>query len=77
MNLIQNYTAINAPLFVNSVNMKIACKIDNLDEDLIYDEIIYKINNEAEEKKNLLESVEKLRELTNINYKILKEMTNE
>ena len=62
--------------FVNSVNMKIACTIDNIDEYKIYDEIINKINNEREEKAMLLKSVEKLRELTNINYKILKEITN-
>ncbi|HQK54183.1 MAG TPA: polysaccharide pyruvyl transferase family protein, partial [Sedimentibacter sp.] len=62
--------------FVNSVNMKIACTIDNIDENKIYDEIIDKINNEREEKIMLLKSVEKLRELTNINYKILKEITN-
>ena len=62
--------------FVNSVNMKIACTIDNIDENTIYNEIIDKINNEDEEKEKLLKSVEKLRELTNINYKILKEITN-
>jgi polysaccharide pyruvyl transferase CsaB len=62
--------------FVNSVNMKIACTIDNIDENTIYDEIIDKINNESEEKAMLLKSVKKLRELTNINYKILKEITN-
>ena len=63
--------------FVNSVNMKIACTIDDIDENIIYNEIIDKINNEDEEKEKLLKSVERLRELTNINYKILKEMTNE
>lgn len=62
--------------FVNSVNMKIACTIDNIDENTLYEEIIEKINKEDEEKANLLKSVEKLRELTNINYKILKEITN-
>jgi mevalonate kinase len=56
--------------------MKIACTIDNIDENTIYNEIIDKINNEDEEKEKLLKSVEKLRELTNINYKILKEITN-
>ena len=63
--------------FVSSVNMKIACTIDNIDENIIYDEIIDKINNEDGEREKLLKSVERLRELTNINYKILKEMTNE
>lgn len=62
--------------FVNSVNMKIACTVDNIDEDLIYNEIMEKIKNEEEEKKNLYESVEKLRKLTDVNYKILKEITH-
>lgn len=60
--------------FVNSVNMKVACSIDNIDVDLLYDEIIEKINNEDQEKKKLSESVENLRELIKINYKILKEI---
>lgn len=62
--------------FVNSVNMKIACTIDNIDENIIYNEIMDKIDNEDREKEKLLRSVEKLRELTDINYKILKEITN-
>lgn len=60
--------------FANSVNMKVACSIDNIDVDMLYDEIIEKINNEDEEKKKLSKSVEELRELTKINYKILKEL---
>ncbi|MFA9423423.1 MAG: polysaccharide pyruvyl transferase CsaB [Sedimentibacter sp.] len=60
--------------FVNSVNMKVACKINNIDVELLYDEIIMKLKNEVEEKEKLLVSVLKLRELTNINYKILKEI---
>lgn len=60
--------------FVNSVNMKVACSIDNIDEDVLYNEIMEKINNEDEEKKRLSESVASLRELTKINYKILKEI---
>lgn len=60
--------------FVNSVNMKVACKIDNIDVELLYDEILKKLENEDEEKEKLHESVSKLRELTNINYKILKEI---
>jgi len=60
--------------FVNSVNMKVACNIDNIDVELLYDEIIKKLENEDEEKKKLQESVSKLRQLTNINYKILKEI---
>lgn len=60
--------------FVNSVNMKVACSIDNIDVDVLYNEIMEKINNEDEEKKKLSESVKNLRELTKINYKILKEI---
>ena len=58
--------------FANSVNMKVACSIDNIDADVLYNEIMKKINNEDEEKKKLSESVASLRELTKINYKILK-----
>lgn len=60
--------------FANSVNMKVACVIDNIDVDLLFDEIMKKISNESEEKKKLEESVEELREMTKINYKILKEI---
>lgn len=60
--------------FVSSVNMKVACNIDNIDVDLLYNEIIEKISNEDIEKKKLAQSVEELRELTKINYKILKEL---
>lgn len=60
--------------FANSVNMKVACSIDNIDVDVLYNEIMKKINNEDEEKKKLSESVSSLRELTKINYKILKEI---
>lgn len=60
--------------FVNSVNMKVACSIDNIDVNMLYNEIMEKIANEDEEKKKLSESVASLRELTKINYKILKEI---
>lgn len=60
--------------FANSVNMKVACNIDNIDVELLYNEIINKISNEDEEKRKLSESVARLRELTKINYKILKEI---
>jgi polysaccharide pyruvyl transferase CsaB len=60
--------------FADSVNMKVSCRIDKIDVDLLYNEIIEKINNEDMEKKKLYESVEALRELTKINYKILKEL---
>lgn len=63
--------------FVNSVNMKIACTIDNIDEDIIFEEIMKKINNESEEKAVLKKSVEELRKLTIINNEILKEITYE
>jgi len=60
--------------FVKSVNMKVACSIENIDTDLLYDEIIKKLENELEEKKILVESVKKLRDINNVNYKILKEI---
>lgn len=60
--------------FVGSVNMKVSSNIDNIDVDLLYNEIIEKINNEDIEKKILAKSVEELRELAKINYKILKEL---
>lgn len=60
--------------FVNSLNMKVVCSIDDIDIDALYDEIMDKISNEDMEKKKLSEEVEKLRELTEINYKILKEL---
>lgn len=62
--------------FVNSVNMKIACTIENIDENIIYKEIKDKIKNEYEEKIKLSQSVDKLRELTNVNYKILRDISN-
>lgn len=60
--------------FANSVNMKVACRIDNIDVNMLFNEIIEKINNEDEEKKKLSESVSSLRELLKINYKILKDI---
>ena len=60
--------------FVESVNMDVACRIDNIDADHLYDVIIDIICNEAEEKRKLSESVANLREYTKINYKILKEI---
>lgn len=60
--------------FVNSVNMSVSCNIESIDVDLVLAEILDKIANEDEEKKRLSESVTKLRELTKINYKILKEI---
>jgi len=60
--------------FVNSLNMKVVCRIDDIDTAALYDEIMDKISNEGMEKKKLSEGVEELRELTKINYKILKEL---
>jgi len=60
--------------FVNSLNMKVVCSIDNIDTDALYDEIMDKISNEGVEKMKLSEGVDELRELTKINYKILKEI---
>ncbi len=60
--------------FANSVNMKVACSIDNIDENMLYNEIIDKINNEESERTKLSANVESLRELIKINNKILKEI---
>lgn len=60
--------------FVNSLNMKVVCSIDEIDIDALYDEIMDKISNESAEKKKLSDGVKELRELTKINYKILKEL---
>lgn len=60
--------------FVNSVNMKVSSNIDNIDEELLFNEIIDKINNEDFEKKKLYDNVSRLRELIKVNYQILKEI---
>jgi len=60
--------------FANSVNMKVACSIDNIDVNMLYSEIIDKINNEESERTKLSANVENLRELIKINNKILKEI---
>lgn len=60
--------------FANSVNMNVSCRIDNIDPVQLYGEIVKKIENEDEEKLLLNQSVSKLRELTKVNYKILKEI---
>ena len=57
--------------FVESVNMNVACSIDEIDIDTLYDEIVKKLENENEEREELSISVKKLRETTNVNYKIL------
>jgi len=57
--------------FVESVNMNVTCSIDDIDSDLLYNEIIKKLENEDEEREKLLLSVKKLRDTVNINYKIL------
>jgi len=60
--------------FVESVNMSVACSIDNIDEELLYKEIIKKLENEGVERQKLSRSVKKLRETVNVNYKILREI---
>ncbi len=60
--------------FADSVDMKVSCSIDNIDENLLFNEILDKIENEDLEKKKLLDSVSKLRELIEINYQVLKEI---
>lgn len=60
--------------FANSVNMDVTSKIDNIDVNILYNVIMEKLTNEEQEKKTLLQNVTKLRELININYKILKEI---
>ncbi|WP_313165712.1 polysaccharide pyruvyl transferase CsaB [Sedimentibacter sp.] len=60
--------------FVNSVNMKVSSNIDDIDEELLFNEIIDKINNEDFEKKKLYDNVSRLRELIKVNYQILKEI---
>lgn len=60
--------------FVSSVNMNVACSIENIDVDILYNEIIEKIENRDQEKMKLSQSVNSLRELIKINSKILKEI---
>lgn len=60
--------------FVESVNMNVACSVEDLDEQLLYEEIIKKLENEDSERQKLSKSVKKLRETININYKILREI---
>lgn len=57
--------------FVESVNMNVACSIEDIDTDLLYNEIIKKLENENDEREKLSISVKKLRDTININYKIL------
>lgn len=57
--------------FVESVNMNVACSIDDIDIDQLYNEIIKKLENEDDEREKLSISVKKLRDTININYKIL------
>lgn len=60
--------------FVESVNMNVACNVEELDEQLLYDEIIKKLEHEDSERQKLSKNVKKLRETININYKILREI---
>lgn len=60
--------------FANSLNMSVACNIDNIDSDLLFEEIKEKLENEKEEKKELYNEVINLRESINVNYEILKKI---
>ncbi|MDD2494952.1 MAG: polysaccharide pyruvyl transferase CsaB [Tissierellia bacterium] len=60
--------------FVESVNMNVVCNINDIDENILYNEIIEKLENEESEKLLLSKNVKKLRETIKINYKILKEI---
>ncbi len=60
--------------FAESVNMNVACSIENIDTELLYNEIIKKLQNEDEERKSLSDSVEILRDTISVNYRILKEI---
>lgn len=57
--------------FVESVDMNVACSIENIDVDQLYDEIIKKLENEETEKQKLTEKVTELRENIKVNYDIL------
>lgn len=60
--------------FVESVNMNVACSIEDIDEKNLYEEIIKKLENEEDERQILSRNVKKLRETIKINYKILREI---
>jgi len=60
--------------FVESVNMNVACSIEDIDVELLYDEIIKKLENEDEEREKISNNVKILRDTINVNYRILKEI---
>jgi polysaccharide pyruvyl transferase CsaB len=60
--------------FVESVSMNVVCNINDIDVNILYDEIIKKLENEESEKQILSKNVKRLRETININHKILKEI---
>lgn len=60
--------------FVESVNMNVVSSVENLDEQILYEEIIKKLENEDSERQKLSKDVKKLRETIKINYKILREI---
>lgn len=60
--------------FVESVSMDVACNIDDIDTEILYNEIIKKLENEDEERKKLSSNVKILRDTISVNYKILKEI---
>nr|WP_312577201.1 polysaccharide pyruvyl transferase CsaB [Sedimentibacter sp.] len=60
--------------FAESVNMNVACCIEDIDTELLYGKIISMLENEDEERKKLAGNVEILRDTISVNYKILKEI---
>ncbi len=60
--------------FAESVNMDVACCIENIDTELLYREIINMLENEDDERKKLAGNVEILRDTISVNYRMLKEI---
>lgn len=57
--------------FVESVDMNVACSIENIDACHLYNEIIKKLETENEQKDKLSKKVSELRETIKVNYDIL------
>ncbi len=60
--------------FVESVNMNVVSSVEELDEQILYEEIIKKLENEDSERQKLSKNVKKLRETIKVNYNILREI---
>jgi polysaccharide pyruvyl transferase CsaB len=60
--------------FAESVNMNVACSIENIDTEFLYNEILKKLENEDSERAKLINNVKCLRDTISVNYKILKEI---